>query len=88
MEAYDEEEDKGTEDASMIVEAPTPDLQAIIARIQALALMVTTLQLVSGGQQTGRQLQGRARQRYAQAIQALEETPCRRPPLEDVERHP
>ena len=65
MEAYDEEEDKGTEDANMMEEAPTPDLQAIMASTQALALTVTTLQLAYGGKQTGIQLQGIARKRHA-----------------------
>ena len=44
LEDYDEEED-GTKDASMLAEAPTPDLRA---SIQALASTVASLQLASG----------------------------------------
>ena len=51
-EDYDREDD-GSDDASMLAEAPTLDLRAIMASIKALALMVTSLQISSGRPQTG-----------------------------------
>ena len=46
LEEYDEEED-GIDDASGLAEAPTPDLRAIMASIQALASAVASLHLAS-----------------------------------------
>ena len=75
-EGYDEEEDAGIKDVSIQAEALPPDIQAIIANIQAQASTVAVLQLASGVQQAGRQPQGRdTRQRTATYIQAPEATP-------------
>ena len=60
-EAYDEEKYKGSDDASMLAEAHTPDLQAIMARIQTLASTVASIQLASRRQQMGRQTKRRSR---------------------------
>ena len=46
-----DEDEEGTDNASMGAEAPTPYLQAIMASIQALALTVMSLKIYyTGGQ--------------------------------------
>ena len=65
----------------MGAEAPTSDLQAIMASIEALSSSFVFLQI----QHTGGQPQGRATgRRPAPAIQAPEVTPCRQPPPMDA----
>ena len=79
LEGYNEEEE-GTGDASMLAEAPTPDLRAIMAIIQALVSAVASIQLVSGGPQTGgpRSAQG-YQQDPARTYTSGVTPPCNRP---------
>ena len=65
----------------MGAEAPTSDLQAIMASIQALISTAASLHI----RQTGGKPQGRAtRRRPVPAIPAPEATPCRQPPPVDA----
>ena len=87
-EAYYNEDDEGTDDTSMLVEAHTPDLRAIMVSIKALAPTVSSLQLASGIQHTERRIKGRARPRQSPDIQAPEASPRGRPTPEDVGTQP
>ena len=85
MEGYNDEENEGTEDASMRVEAPLPDLQVIMNIIQALASTVTSLQI---RQAEGKTQVRATRRRPAPAIQAPEATLHRQPTPVDAAWQP
>ena len=83
---YYDREDDGSDDASMLAEAPTLDLRAIMASIKALASTAASLQLASQRPQKGGPRRAQGQQQAPVCTYPPGAIPPTQPTLEDLGR--